>query len=369
MIKKLKVKNFRSLKDFEIEFGKFNVLVGKNASGKSNILDCLNFLREVIEVSLARAIENRRVYRGYEDIVYSSDSDNIISVEVEVEIDGKNVLYHISFSGKYGIIGVNEAYIKIDEHVIKITATADNPIYPPIGKYESSDEVKGYGGLLASFKKYMTSITQYQWDIENIKKRVLSSYEKYTLDKSGWDLVQVLDTLYVMYGEIYAKISENFSDIYPGNEVCLIPKESVKLIGIKEKIGENKIVIPSMNLSEGMIKVLCVLTTLFTVQFFEKEHNIEMPLFCFEEIENHLYPDTIWKILDLMKNSDAQIILTTHSSYLLNHLEPEDIIIVKKELDGTKAIKNADKMRKLMQKYEFKLGELWAIGEFDDFEK
>lgn len=37
-IKKIRISNFKSFTDLEIEFGKFNVLIGANASGKSNFI-------------------------------------------------------------------------------------------------------------------------------------------------------------------------------------------------------------------------------------------------------------------------------------------------------------------------------------------
>ena len=35
-IKRVEVKNFKSFKDLKIDLGKFNVVIGANASGKSN---------------------------------------------------------------------------------------------------------------------------------------------------------------------------------------------------------------------------------------------------------------------------------------------------------------------------------------------
>ena len=38
-ITKIKADNIKSLKDFEMTLGKFNVLIGPNGSGKTNILE------------------------------------------------------------------------------------------------------------------------------------------------------------------------------------------------------------------------------------------------------------------------------------------------------------------------------------------
>ncbi|MCL6466619.1 MAG: AAA family ATPase, partial [candidate division WOR-3 bacterium] len=55
-IKKVKISNFKSFKDLEIELGKFNVLIGTNASGKSNFVQILKFLRDITNYHLDNAI-------------------------------------------------------------------------------------------------------------------------------------------------------------------------------------------------------------------------------------------------------------------------------------------------------------------------
>lgn len=55
-ISKIHISNFRSFDDVEIELGNFNVLVGANASGKSNLLQALKFLRDIKKVGLESAI-------------------------------------------------------------------------------------------------------------------------------------------------------------------------------------------------------------------------------------------------------------------------------------------------------------------------
>ncbi|NEQ95298.1 MAG: AAA family ATPase [Cyanothece sp. SIO2G6] len=47
MLKRLTLKNFKSFQDATIEFDRFSVLVGANASGKSNIVEALRFLNGI----------------------------------------------------------------------------------------------------------------------------------------------------------------------------------------------------------------------------------------------------------------------------------------------------------------------------------
>lgn len=46
MLKKIEIKNFKSLKDCSIELRDFNVVIGPNASGKTNFVELFKYLRD-----------------------------------------------------------------------------------------------------------------------------------------------------------------------------------------------------------------------------------------------------------------------------------------------------------------------------------
>lgn len=58
-ITKLKLSNFKSFKNVEIDLNKFNVLIGSNASGKSNFTQIFRFLKVMAEKDLEYAISNQ----------------------------------------------------------------------------------------------------------------------------------------------------------------------------------------------------------------------------------------------------------------------------------------------------------------------
>lgn len=55
-IRRLKVSNFRSFNELDVELGDFNVLIGANASGKSNFVEIFRFLRDIRKEGLRDAI-------------------------------------------------------------------------------------------------------------------------------------------------------------------------------------------------------------------------------------------------------------------------------------------------------------------------
>ena len=48
MIKSIWVDNFKSLVDFELKLAKFNCIVGLNGSGKSTVLQALDFVSQLM---------------------------------------------------------------------------------------------------------------------------------------------------------------------------------------------------------------------------------------------------------------------------------------------------------------------------------
>lgn len=58
-ITRIRVKNYRSIRNLDMELGPLTVLVGPNASGKSNILDALRFIRDAVSRGVDFAISQR----------------------------------------------------------------------------------------------------------------------------------------------------------------------------------------------------------------------------------------------------------------------------------------------------------------------
>jgi predicted ATPase len=87
--------------------------------------------------------------------------------------------------------------------------------------------------------------------------------------------------------------------------------------------GGEPLEIPSWVLSEGTRRMTAILALLL--------HKNPPPLLCMEEVENGLDPWTLRFLLDelagAINRGTTQVILTTHSPYLLDMLEPENIIL------------------------------------------
>jgi predicted ATPase len=82
MLKELRVRNYKSLEDVAIPLRPLTVFVGPNNAGKSNILDCLLFLRELLELG-APSVHSRG---GFRYLVWGGDLKRQIKFELDAYI-------------------------------------------------------------------------------------------------------------------------------------------------------------------------------------------------------------------------------------------------------------------------------------------
>src|SRR5437899_9031151 len=90
MLKKVHIKNFKSLKDVTLELGRNNVLVGPNMSGKSNFLDFFKFVQDLLVPSagMQPGVQNALNPRnGFRRVAWGGGHDNLI---IRFAIDGNS---------------------------------------------------------------------------------------------------------------------------------------------------------------------------------------------------------------------------------------------------------------------------------------
>src|SRR3954462_9405466 len=81
-ISKIKCSNFKSLLDFEITLAKFSCLVGLNGSGKSTVLQLVDFLSQLMRGDITEWLREREW--AAVDLTSWRDSSALISYAVEM---------------------------------------------------------------------------------------------------------------------------------------------------------------------------------------------------------------------------------------------------------------------------------------------
>ena len=116
--------------------------------------------------------------------------------------------------------------------------------------------------------------------------------------------------------------------------------------------------VPATRLSDGTLRYLCLLAVLC--------HPEPPPVVCIEEPELGLHPDAIPEVAKMLveASSRTQLFVTTHSDVLVDALTdtPEAVIVCEK-VDGSTQLRRLDaaKLKPWLEKY--RLGELWISGE------
>lgn len=116
--------------------------------------------------------------------------------------------------------------------------------------------------------------------------------------------------------------------------------------------------IPATRLSDGTLRFLCLLAILC--------HPTPPPVIGIEEPELGLHPDIIPTIAELLRKASerTQLFVTTHSDTLVSALSdvPESILVCEATPQGTTMKRlEAEPLREWLEKYS--LGEIWRMGE------
>lgn len=123
LLKEVSVKNFKSFSNTTVKLDKFNVLIGPNASGKSNFVSILQFFQDAVIQGLGEAVS---MYGGVEyirNVVIGKDKD--LEVEVRFGSDTSKRFLHqrkgksfefltkeLSYSFALGFTGKRDYFVK-----------------------------------------------------------------------------------------------------------------------------------------------------------------------------------------------------------------------------------------------------------------
>ena len=389
-ISKLIVKNFKSFNNLEFindknhqKLGDVNILVGANASGKTNFIQIFEFLKEIKKNGIEKTIKTK--YKGINNIKNFNTNKKNISIEIELTLNEKTfirelnenddifrirtkILYKIILiqlpANKYDIqekITFYEKFILINEKENKnIDLINKEHIYgfennygkfklftnnKDIEKLKLTGEDESYLDLSFPFpisiienlnSRYKNkSILEYGgvlipenifdfgiFDFEPKKsKGAKDDIDTDILDKTGIDLIPVIKQ--ILTDEENAKLF---------NAKIITILDFVEDIKIVETMGQidmlikescNNKLIESKLLSDGTVSIISIIVALF----YQKNSIIFV-----EEPEHGIHPSLIASVIDKIYSvTNKQIILTTHSPEILRQANLNDIYILDKE--------------------------------------
>jgi predicted ATPase len=375
-IESLRVQNLFSFgeKGAQVELGPLNLLIGPNASGKSNLIEAIGLLKGLPN-DFAEAVAGAG---GVSDCLWKGAVNPTAKIDFTANVRKlkKTLCYQLSFMGRKG-----KAFIT-DESVTSVSPGAARAflaykkgrptIYSDGSELILSDEETDPEQSVLSQRKDSKNYPEITYLGRLLRSiRIYSDWEfgpgstmrdLYGAEGKNDYLDEDVHNLGLMLNRFYsdANIKPDLLKYLNAFYAEAVDIHTLVQSGlIDTRVEERKkITIPASRLSDGTLRWLALLTILL--------HPSPPPLVCLEEPELGLHPDALRMLAELLTKASErmQLIVTTHSDALVDEFtdSPDSVIVFEKENGSTKMTRlNKERLTSWLERYS--LGQLWRSGE------
>ena len=377
MIERIRIRNFRCLRDFEIKLGPLNFLVGANNTGKSSLLDALYVLGECVRrlpsQAMGRQLPSRLPH------MRSEGSNQPVLIETQVsrsQDDESETLSSASARKATYTLGLlprpaadpGRYEIVIDQETLELNPAEKAPSlryeregYPGDFYIVTGEEKKPvmaiestYGtivwnlwskGLRETAWVRMALLTTPRYSLVPERIRQPCELEPGTkMDADGHGLASFLDWLREVEPERFDQIRKTLGKLV--GEVTNVTFPTVaknrKAVLFWEKWGTK---VPASEASDGLLLFLAILAIAYG-------HEEEVGVVLLEEPENGVHPERLRDIVRLLRAISrgelglppVQVVVTSHSPYLLDWCQKDEVIVFGRAPDGNVRAKRLDEL-------------------------
>ena len=362
MIHSLRIQNFKAIRDVEVSLERLTVFVGPNSSGKTSFLQGLTLFGEVLAGQIIGPLNDEVFSRG---ICSQYSDEKHIAINISSDMVEARLIIIPSFA-KYWE-HVTDSRITQEDHylveerrphqtnndwiVIEKSTVAENP------------------SRLINIDTFSVGLAQF----DNTSRALgYSIYDRYV------NLPALLVYAYVHESDRFALIASQFVELLPiVKDIKIDPtvfdyriNRSESLRELEEKFLDlddliinlvNGSTITAKAASEGMLIILSLLSVLSQVTANQSV------ILLIDDLDRGLHPLAQRNVIGLLRRvlaqkPELQIVATTHSPYLVDSLEPEEVRMTTLNDDGTVACgRLVDHPKFERWKDEMAPGELWSM--------
>jgi predicted ATPase len=356
------VKGFKSIASVEkLALGPINVLVGPNGSGKSNFVGVFSFLHAIREGRLQDYV---RKTGGAEQLLHFGSK-----VTSEIRL-------HISFLQE------------VNQYTISLKATDDDSLYVANEWVSFWDKERGFerplqesltshdGGREAGISdpkgiriRSWVRLRLGKWRLYHVHDTSDSSAMRKTaqvndnrfLRPDGSNLPAFLYLLQQKHDASYGLIRSSVQRVAPFfDDFELRPdplNEDAIRLAWKHKNSDQYF--GTSSLSDGTLRFIALAT------LFLQPEEFRPSVILVDEPELGLHPFAITLLASLIKmaSEKTQVIVSTQSPLLLDHFQPEDVLVADR-VDGRTQFTRLDTQRLSSWLEDYSLGQLWEKNEF-----
>jgi len=372
LLKRIVLRNYKSIADCDVSLGRLNFFVGANGAGKSNFLDALRLVADSLRTSLDQALRERG---GISEVRRrSTGHPNHFAVRLDLHLeDGSRATYGFSIGsrpqGGYRVAdehcqvwGKNSTESPASFHVAGGVVTSSVQEHPPAA-FEDRLYLVAASGLPA-FRPVHDALSRMAfYNLSPDAIRDLQSPDAgELLARDGYNLASVLANMDV---ETRQRVDEYLQVVVPG-----IKGAERKSLGQWETIEFRQEVAGSStpwrfqaaSMSDGTLRALGVLAALYQGSNGSSK---PVPVVGIEEPEVALHPKALAVLLDALREASVsrQVIVTSHSPDLLDNkdLDPQALFAVV-SIRGSTIIGHLDDAgRSALRDHLYTAGELLSM--------
>jgi predicted ATPase len=395
MIKRFKVKGYKSLRDMEVRFEPLNIIFGPNAAGKSNLLDALNLIsRLVTSKNLKEAFEQHRGLplesfyygqKGYEKLLQEETASAEFEVDIELSdstiseverliaekrkgmgaeekvqkrLTERNLRYSVTIqilpkSGYLRVIDESLKALKQDGTVKARKAFVEkeissgkerlhlrmegqaHPVYYDLGldhTIVSTSLYEPHYPHIAAFRREISTWKFYYFEPRNLMREDVPVAQIDALGPRGENLAAFLNAIRANDGKQMEAFNLSLKHLLPSIDLVDVDMTKEGLLSLK--VIEKGLPYSSRVISEGTLRILGLLAAFHPAS--------PSTLIGYEEPENGVHPTRLKLVADLFKNTQSlyhkQIIINTHSAIFPSYFDDHFLFVCRKEGSDTQII-------------------------------
>jgi predicted ATPase len=396
-LRRIKIENFKAIQNSgSIKLTPLTVFIGNNGSGKSSIIEGLLTYQMIIQQGLDDAIN---YWRGFDYIRNRAVPHTLSTKSVDRPHEINPVSLKLSYKDYSLMMSITqspngEVFISEEDliipQVIRFVREIDGKVYRQYLDEGSAnlnwgwriwerDALDTQGMLnIRSVQSRLQERGQLEiysqiieWQFINFNPAVMGSpisprlsADRVKLEPNASNLGHYLLDLYKLDIDAFNGLVETLQYVLPYAKDLQVqatsPAELERRIYLK--MTEGSFQVPGWLLSTGTLRVVAILALL--------RHPFPPPLIVIEELENGLDPRTInllvEEIRQAIESGKTQVIITTHSPYLLDLLHLSQIVIVERSEQGEPIFSRpADRPTLEQWSKQFTPGQLYTMGQLN----
>lgn len=380
----IQLRNFKAVQNSgTIQLGPLTVFIGNNGSGKSSVIEGLEFVKTASTHGLEQAVEGWHSFKHIWNQAVSHEhttmrkNDPWAPNPMSFEFTGFNgtnrfaACCDISENLKLGRLGFKSESLFLPKVFYRFRE--DDTIIERAGIARGKNRTVGQLAPGESMLGRDHHVPLDEWAFLSLEPSMMGGPKKRSiqglarpLNKSGSNLAEYLLDFYQADSDAFYDLLDALRIVLPyarNLEPTILEDIVEKRVFMKFKEGaaQGDFDLPSWMLSTGTLRVLALLAAL--------RHPTRAPrLLVVDEIENGLDPRTIGMLISEIRSAvesgQTQVIVTTHSPYLLDQLTLSHLVLVERDpKSGAPTFKRPAEDKALVEwAKKFAPGALYSMG-------